>query len=146
MKPSVAPVATATPKPEAGTLLISAVGLIDPSDPRYGNDKALLQSDLRADSRSQLVEKAVAYEHDGTKLSGFLVYDDAKAGPRPGVLVVHEWWGLNDYTKNRARQLASMVRAGWVSKKSPPRRQARGRRSPRCQHARPGIKPPSGTA
>ncbi len=61
-----------------------------------------------AAAQAKLVEKAVAYEHDGTKLSGFLVYDDAKAGPRPGVLVVHEWWGLNDYTKNRARQLASM--------------------------------------
>ncbi len=40
-------------------MLISAVGLIDPSDPRYRADKALLQSDLRADSKSQLVEKAL---------------------------------------------------------------------------------------
>jgi serine/threonine-protein kinase len=39
--------------------MISAVGLIDPSDPRYQNDKTLLQSDLRADSKSQVVEKAV---------------------------------------------------------------------------------------
>ena len=39
--------------------MISAVGLIDPSDPRYQSDKALLQSDLRADSKSQAVEKAV---------------------------------------------------------------------------------------
>ena len=42
-----------------GTLTISAVGLVDPSDPRFQADKALLQSELRADSRSQLVEKAV---------------------------------------------------------------------------------------
>jgi len=40
-------------------MVISAVGLIDPSDPRYQNDKALLQSDLRADSRSQTVAKAL---------------------------------------------------------------------------------------
>ena len=39
--------------------MISAVGLIDPSDPRYQNDKASLQSDLRADSKSELVAKAV---------------------------------------------------------------------------------------
>ena len=51
--------ATAAPKSEPGTLMISAVGLIDPSDPRYQNDKTLLQSDLRADSKSQVVEKAV---------------------------------------------------------------------------------------
>lgn len=59
-------------------------------------------------AHAKLVEKTVPYEHDGTKLSGYLVYDDARAGPRPGVLVIHEWWGLNDYTKGRARQLASM--------------------------------------
>jgi eukaryotic-like serine/threonine-protein kinase len=51
--------AMAAPKREPGTLMISAVGLIDPSDSRYQSDKALLQSDLRADSKSQLVEKAV---------------------------------------------------------------------------------------
>src|SRR5439155_945679 len=32
----------------------------------------------------------------------------AKCGTRPGVLVIHEWWGLNDYTKSRARELAGM--------------------------------------
>ena len=59
--PSAAPARTTTaaPKPEPGTLMISAVGLIDPSDPRYQTDKTSLQSDLRADSKSQLVEKAV---------------------------------------------------------------------------------------
>ena len=56
--PAPAPSALAQ-KSEPGTLLISAVGLIDPSDPRYRNDSALLQSELRADSRSQLVAKAV---------------------------------------------------------------------------------------
>ena len=40
-------------------LTISAVGLVDPKDPRYGGDKALLQTDLRADSKAQLVEKAL---------------------------------------------------------------------------------------
>ena len=45
--------------PSPGTLTISAVGLVDPSDPRFQADKGLLQTELRADSRSQLVEKAV---------------------------------------------------------------------------------------
>ena len=44
---------------DPGTMVISAVGLVDPSDPRYQSDKTLLQSDLRADSKSQLVEKAL---------------------------------------------------------------------------------------
>ncbi len=61
--------AIAAPKREPGTLLISAVGLIDPSDPRYRNDKALLQSELRADSKSQLVEKAVGLLLDTNSLN-----------------------------------------------------------------------------
>jgi serine/threonine-protein kinase len=60
-----APAAAAAP----GTMLISAVGLIDPSDPRYRADKALLQSDLRADSKSQLVEKALGLLLDSNSLA-----------------------------------------------------------------------------
>jgi eukaryotic-like serine/threonine-protein kinase len=56
--PAAAPPA-AISKAELGTLHISAVGLVDPSDPRYQADKSLMQSDLRADSKSQLVEKAL---------------------------------------------------------------------------------------
>jgi serine/threonine-protein kinase len=61
----VAPVSAAAP----GTMLISAVGLIDPSDPRYRADKALMQSDLRADSKSQLVEKALGLMLDSNSLA-----------------------------------------------------------------------------
>jgi dienelactone hydrolase len=45
---------------------------------------------------------------DGTRLIGYYAYDDAIKGQRPGVVVVHEWWGLNDYTKRRARDLAGL--------------------------------------
>jgi dienelactone hydrolase len=59
-------------------------------------------------AEAKVVTRTIAYDHDGQKLQGYLAYDDAKAGPRPGVLVIHEWWGLNDYTKMRTRQLAEM--------------------------------------
>lgn len=52
--------------------------------------------------------EVVEYDHAGTKLMGFLAYDDAATGKRPGVLVYPEWWGLNDYAKDRAKQLAAM--------------------------------------
>ena len=55
-----------------------------------------------------VVTKTVDYEHDGTKLKGFLAYDDAVKDKRPGVLVFPEWWGLNDYAKGRAKQLAEL--------------------------------------
>ena len=49
----------------------------------------------------------VPYKHGDVELIGYLAYDDSVKGPRPGVLVVHEWWGLNGYIKKRAEQLAS---------------------------------------
>lgn len=52
--------------------------------------------------------KEVEYTHDGQKLKGFFAWDDAVQGKRPGVLVVHEWWGLNDYARKRARMLAEL--------------------------------------
>jgi dienelactone hydrolase len=57
---------------------------------------------------AKVVTQTVAYDYKGQKMQGYLAYDDAKAGPRPGVLVVHEWWGLNDYIRGRARQMAEM--------------------------------------
>lgn len=52
--------------------------------------------------------KVIPYTHDKVQLEGFLAWDDSVKGKRPGVLVVHEWWGLNDYAKERAKQLAAL--------------------------------------
>ena len=56
--PSAAAAVDAAPPPP-GSLVISALGLADPVDPRYAGDKALMQTDVRADARHQLVEKAL---------------------------------------------------------------------------------------
>ena len=62
----------------------------------------------RADLRTEPVEY-----HDGaTVLKGYLAYDDATDDARPAVLVCPEWWGLTDYPKRRAEQLA---RLGYVA-------------------------------
>jgi dienelactone hydrolase len=61
-----------------------------------------------AAAHAKIVTKTIDYEQGGEKLRGYLAYDDAKKGARPGVLVVHEWWGLNDYIKRRTEQLAKM--------------------------------------
>jgi dienelactone hydrolase len=50
----------------------------------------------------------VEYKAGGTVLKGYLAYDDAIKGKRPGVLVVHEWWGHNEYARERARMLAAL--------------------------------------
>lgn len=56
--------------------------------------------------------RAVDYDVDGVSHVGYMAWDDATDDKRPGVLVVPEWWGLNDYAKERARQLAQ---AGYVA-------------------------------
>lgn len=58
--------------------------------------------------QAEVIGKEIDYEANGTRLVGYVAYDDDMDGKRPGVLVVHEWWGLNDYARSRARQLAEM--------------------------------------
>jgi len=52
--------------------------------------------------------ETVLYSAQGQVMKGYLAYDENIKGQRPGVLVVHEWWGLNDYARNRARMLAEL--------------------------------------
>src|SRR5580700_5690350 len=58
----------------------------------------------------KLVTRPIQYEQGGTKLQGYFAYDDelSAKGKLPGVLIVHEWWGLNDYIKGRAVMLANL--------------------------------------
>ncbi|MDH3451945.1 MAG: dienelactone hydrolase family protein [Gammaproteobacteria bacterium] len=52
--------------------------------------------------------ETVLYSANGTNLRGHFAYDDSVEGERPGVIVVHEWWGLNEYIQSRAQQLAAL--------------------------------------
>ena len=56
----------------------------------------------------QIKEEAVSYSADTVTMNGFVAYDASTDKKRPVVLIVHEWWGLNDYTRSRARQLAAL--------------------------------------
>ncbi len=53
-------------------------------------------------------EDSVSYNLNGKTYIGFITYDANKEGKRPGILIVHEWWGLTNYTRNRAKQLAEL--------------------------------------
>ena len=61
-----------------------------------------------AAAEPRILGKAVDYSAQGVVMKGYLAYDESITGKRPGVLVVHEWWGLNDYARKRARMLAEL--------------------------------------
>jgi dienelactone hydrolase len=52
--------------------------------------------------------RTIKYKDGDLECIGTLAWDDAVSGKRPGVLVVHEWWGLNDYARGRAEKLAAL--------------------------------------
>ncbi len=56
---------------------------------------------------AKVITKSITYTHGEVELEGYLAWDDTVKGKAPGVLVVHEWWGLNEYAKSRAKRLAA---------------------------------------
>lgn len=52
--------------------------------------------------------EAVAYKDGSANLEGFIAYDDATKGKAPAVIIVHEWMGLEDFSKQKAREMAEL--------------------------------------
>ncbi|MDV7339138.1 dienelactone hydrolase family protein [Terasakiella sp. A23] len=63
---------------------------------------------LMGHAEAKVVGEEVKYMVDGQEFTGYLAYDDRMEGERPGVLVVHEWWGHNPYARKRAEMLAAL--------------------------------------
>jgi dienelactone hydrolase len=75
-----------------------------------GSNSNTQSNSMTADSaaKQNITEEDVSYAVDSTTASSFVAYDKAKQGPLPVVLVIPEWWGLTDYPKMRARELAKL--------------------------------------
>ncbi len=61
---------------------------------------------------AEVKKETIQYKDGDVELEGFLAWDDSISGKRPGILIVHEWWGLNDYARHRAEMLAQ---SGYVA-------------------------------
>ena len=57
---------------------------------------------------ADIVTREVSYKQGDTVMKGLVAYDDSIKAERPGVLVIHEWWGHNAYARKRARMLAEL--------------------------------------
>jgi dienelactone hydrolase len=72
------------------------------------NEDNAKEADKTETKAPKFKEENVEYKIDTLNMKSYVVYDENIQGKRPAVLVVHEWWGLNDYAKSRARQLAEL--------------------------------------
>jgi dienelactone hydrolase len=66
------------------------------------------QAAPKAPVTPNIQSEEVTYKAGDTTLEGYVAWDANKEGPRPGVLVVHQWWGHSDYVRKRARMLAEL--------------------------------------
>jgi dienelactone hydrolase len=69
---------------------------------------------LSINVNASIQSKEISYSVNDTELIGFVAWDDAIKGKRPGVLVVHEWWGHNEYARTRAKDLAEEGYVGFA--------------------------------
>jgi len=65
---------------------------------------------MNAQSRkTAVVGEEITYKSaDGTSLKGYVAFDEAQKSKRPAIVVIHEWWGCNDYVRQRADMLAAL--------------------------------------
>lgn len=61
---------------------------------------------------ANIQSQEISYSAGGADMKAYIAWDGDREGPRPGVLVVHEWWGLNDYARRRANMLAELGYTG----------------------------------
>lgn len=73
-----------------------------------------LLSAMASFTLADVVSKEISYNVGGDSFTGYFSYDDDIQGERPGVLVVHEWWGHNDYARKRTEMLAEMGYAAFA--------------------------------
>ena len=91
------------------SVLIAAIVFIACNNRSNSSSTTTADSTIKETAKEpNLKEETVTYTARGVTMNGYVVYDATKEGKRPGVLVVHEWWGLNDYPKMRARKLAEL--------------------------------------
>lgn len=76
---------------------------------------ALLGLLMGAAAHAAVKEEPVTYKDGDTTMKGFVVHDDAKKGRRPGIVVVHEWWGVTKHTRAEARRFARQGYTAFVA-------------------------------
>lgn len=89
------------------SVLFSSVAAVSCNNQSSSSEKSAT-NDTATVKTVAIKEEPVTYTVNGKNYDGFVTYDSNQAGKRPAVLVVHEWWGLTDYPRMRAKKLAEL--------------------------------------
>jgi dienelactone hydrolase len=76
---------------------------------------ALLALSFGIPAHAAIKEEPVTYKDGETTMKGFIVYDDAAKGKRPGIVMVHEWWGITKHVHNEARKFAQQGYTAFIA-------------------------------
>jgi dienelactone hydrolase len=76
---------------------------------------ALLALSMTGTALAAVKEEPVTYKDGETTMKGFVVYDDAKTGKRPGIVIVHEWWGITKHIHAEAQRMASLGYTAFIA-------------------------------
>jgi dienelactone hydrolase len=75
----------------------------------------LLALAMAVPALAAIKEAPITYTDGVTTMKGFVVYDTAKKGKQPGIVVVHEWWGITKHMHNEARRLAGQGYTAFIA-------------------------------
>lgn len=90
------------------TVLLLLAGVVCIASCKNKTESNTKTTEVAEELPIQVKGEEVSYATDSTNLKGYIAYDSNAAGKRPGVLIVHEWWGHNDYVRRRADMLAEL--------------------------------------
>src|SRR5689334_19546150 len=76
---------------------------------------ALCALAFAASANAAIKEEPVTYKDGETTMKGFVVYDDAVAGKRPGIVLVHEWWGITKHIHGEAQKFAQQGYTAFIA-------------------------------
>jgi dienelactone hydrolase len=91
------------------SLMLTSAYCISCNNSQNNKNETMTTNDTTSVNNSPDIKTdSVSFTVSGKNYNGFVAYDENIKGKRPGILVIPEWWGLNDYTKSRAKQLAEL--------------------------------------
>jgi dienelactone hydrolase len=76
---------------------------------------ALCATVMAATANAEIKEKPVTYSDGTTTMKGFVVYDDAVKTKQPGIVMIHEWWGITPHIHNEAKKFAAQGYTAFIA-------------------------------